>query len=110
MHYFCKVSEKKGTCYHEWQKGRWDGKTFWKEDSLLLHDDLLISLKLGGLLAEILSGYSSYGVVELNAFQWEQIYRRAGLIGGELKAAMDEAAPWVRENFAGNEVFSILGI
>lgn len=24
MKYFCKVSDKKGTCYHEWQKGKWD--------------------------------------------------------------------------------------
>lgn len=110
MNYFCKVSEKKGTCYHEWQKGKWDGKTFWKEDSLLLHDDLLVALKLGELLAEILPDYSSYGVVELNAFQWEKVYYRAGVIGGELKAAMDEAAVWVQENFARNEVFTILGI
>ena len=39
MKYFVKNSERESTCYHEFYKGKWDEKTFWKEDSLLLHDD-----------------------------------------------------------------------
>lgn len=33
MKYFVTDRERDGTCYHEFYKGRWDGKTFWKEDS-----------------------------------------------------------------------------
>lgn len=110
MKYFCRVSEKKGTCYHEWQKGKWDEKTFWREDSLLIHDDVLYSLKMGNLLAKFIPDYSEYGDFELNVSQWEQIYNEAGMIGGELKEAIDEAAAWVNENFITNEVFAIIGI
>lgn len=110
MKYFCKVSEKKGTCYHEWQKGKWDEKTFWKEDSLLIHDDVLFSLEMAGLLGEIIPDYSPYGYCEMNIFQWEQLFNKASLIGGQLKEAVDEASVWVNENFAQNEVFTILGI
>ena len=34
MRFFCVESERKGTCYHEFQKGKWDEKTVWKADSL----------------------------------------------------------------------------
>lgn len=110
MKYFCKVSEKKGTCYHEWQKGKWDEKTFWKEDSLLIHDDVLVSLKMSELLAEIIPGYSPYGYCEMNIFQWKQLFDKAASAGGQLKEAIDEASAWAAENFAENEVFTILGI
>lgn len=110
MKYFCKVSEKKGTCYHEWQKGKWDEKTFWKEDSLLIHDDVLVSLKMAELLAEIIPDYSPYGYCEMNIFQWNEFYNRAALLGGQLKAALDEAFAWINENFDENEVFTMLGI
>lgn len=81
-----------------------------REDSLLIHDDVLISTKIEKLLAEFIPDYFDYGVVELNVFQWEQIYREASLNGGEIKEAIDEAAAWVKENFTQNEVFTIIGI
>ena len=46
MKFFCTELERKGTCYHEFQKGKWDGKTFWKTDSLLLHDNIMCEVKL----------------------------------------------------------------
>lgn len=49
MKYFITNSEKIGTCYHEFYKGKWDGETFWKEDSLLLHDEVMFSHNLEGV-------------------------------------------------------------
>lgn len=33
MKYCCTELDRKGTCYHEFQKGKFKG-SFWKEDSL----------------------------------------------------------------------------
>ena len=41
MKYFVMLDECKNTCYHEFYKGEWDEETFWKNDSLYLHDDFL---------------------------------------------------------------------
>jgi len=32
MKYFCYVSDRVGTCYHEFYKGKWDGKNREKND------------------------------------------------------------------------------
>lgn len=31
MRFFCVESERKGTCYHEFQKGKWDEKQFGRQ-------------------------------------------------------------------------------
>ena len=41
MKYFIKDKDRKGTCYYEFYKGKWDGESFWKTDSILLHDDIV---------------------------------------------------------------------
>lgn len=35
MKYFCSVNNRAGTCYHEFYRGKWDDKTFWKSDSIV---------------------------------------------------------------------------
>ena len=57
MKYFCYVSDRVGTCYHEFYKGKWDGKTFWKSDSILLHDDTLEELQLYKAFTAVLPDY-----------------------------------------------------
>ena len=39
MKYFIFNNQRDGGSYHEFYKGKWDKKTFWKADSILLHDD-----------------------------------------------------------------------
>lgn len=102
-------SERKGTCYHEFQKGSWGG-TFWKEDSLLLHDDILRELKLYQLFREAAPEYSDYGETEIDKDKWAIICNRANVLGGDVKAAIDEADLWVEETFKTEERFTILGI
>lgn len=110
MKYFIKETERKGTCYHEFQKGKWDGKTFWHKDSLLIHDDIFFDLKLGNLFAETVSGYISYGETEISMEQWEAVYNKAESMGGGVKAAMEELKLWAEQNFQTEQVFTILGI
>ena len=38
MRYFIPVSERQGSCYFEFQPGRWRGR-FWLPDSILLADE-----------------------------------------------------------------------
>lgn len=110
MKYFCTETERKGTCYHEFQKGKWDGITFWRNDSLLLHDDICWELKLGKLLGKVIPEYDTYGNTEVTKEVWAEICERAEAIGGEVQAAIREADVWVQENFETEEVFYILGL
>ena len=74
MKYFVENSGRKGTCYHEFYKGKWDGATFRKDDSVFLHDDTLD--QCGGLveaLMLIIPSYDRYGPTEVFAADWEKI-------------------------------------
>ncbi len=108
--YFCTETERQGTCYHEFQKGKWDEHTFWKEDSLLIHGDMHLELKLYGLFKQALPKYDAYGDVEVNKEQWQAIYAMAQEIGGETSDAIKEADVWVQKCFETEEVFYMLGI
>lgn len=110
MKYFCTETEREGTCYHEFQKGKWDGCTFWKENSLLLHDDMFGELKLGKLFKMVIPEYDSYGNTEVTKAVWADVCQRAAVMAGEVQAAIQEADVWVQENFETEEVFYILGL
>ena len=110
MKYFRTNSELNGTCYHEFQKGKWDGVTFWKNDSLYLYDDILYDLKIVELLLSVIPAYDEFGETEINELQWNEICNTAASIGSELKAVIDEADVWARETFKTYRIFTILGI
>lgn len=110
MKYFCTEEERKGTCYHEFQQGKWDGKTFWKEDSLLMEDDVCWNLGFGKLLKETLPDYDPYANIEVTQVQWDEICQKVAALGGELAEAVGEADTWVHENFLTHEAFTILGL
>ena len=110
LQYFCTEENREGTCYHEFQKGKWDGHTFWKEDSLLISDEILFELELGKLFRKSLPGYDPYGPVEVNKEQWLMLLEAANQAGGAQMEAMQEANEWVQECFAAEGVFTILGI
>ncbi len=110
LQYFCRESERKGTCYHEFQKGEWDEHTFWKEDSLLLEDDKLAELKLSRIFKQAMAEYDSYGPVRVDKAQWSEVLRLAKEAGGAQWEAVCEADVWVQECFLTEAVFYILGI
>lgn len=110
MRFFGVESERKGTCYHEFQKGKWDEKTVWKADSLLLDDDVLEELKLYELFQVANSNYNYYGVTQIAKDEWKLIRNVANMRGGNIKEAIDEVDIWVTETFKTEEEFTILGI
>lgn len=109
MKVFCRDDERYGTCYHEFQRGEWDGCTHWCADSLCIHDDRMIETGLDVLLAECIPGYDPWGLTAVSLVQWEEVVRRAERIGGERAEAVREADEWVRADVAMTG-FVILGI
>ena len=110
LKYFCTEDKRQGTCYHEFQKGKWDQQSFWKEDSLLLSDDMFFELGLKSLFKKAIQGYDPYGPVEVSKEQWAMLLTAADGAGGAKQEALQEADAWVQECFATEEVFTILGI
>ena len=110
MKYFCFESNRVGTCYHEFYKGKWDKKTFWKSDSILLHDDTLIELEIYKAFAAVIPDYDTYGETQVNQSQWQAILDYASQLDTEAKIALAEATIWVNEVFENEEVFTILGV
>lgn len=110
MKYFMMLDECKGTCYHEFYKGKWDEKTFWKNDSLYLHDDILFDLKLEEVFYEANSSYDPFNETEINELQWQRIYKMAKTLGGEVFEVINEANEWATKTFKEYGLFTILGI
>lgn len=110
LKYFCTEEKREGTCYHEFQKGKWDEHTFWKEDSLLISDDMLAELKLSRLFRKGIQNYDPYGPVEVNREQWSVLLELAKENEGACLEALQEADVWVQECLSEHEVFTILGI
>ena len=112
MKYFVYDNQRKGTCYHEFYKGQWDGKTFWKSDSLFLHDDFLFHLNdLVDAIIEIAPCYDPYGETEITIEQWNKIGEIVKGKNKESQEAYREADLWLKgEVFPKYECFTILGI
>lgn len=110
MNYFIKSAEREGSCYHEFIKGKWDGKTVWSNNSVLLHDDTFNALKLYDLFALFVVNYDTYGITQINEQQWQAIYNKSKEIGGEVQSAIEELNHWCQHNFQTETVFTVLGI
>lgn len=111
MKYFTVNSERKGTCYREFYKGKWDGATFWKEDSIFLHDDILYSCSgFANVLTLIIPRYDPYGETEVSAADWEKIGKAIRQNDRSSVELYEEASVWAAEVFKTEECFTILGI
>jgi hypothetical protein len=110
MKYFVLSTERHGSCYYEFYKGTWDNKTFWKSDSIYLHDDVMYNLNIDKIFACVLTNYDPFGETEVTHLQWKDILKQAQITGGDTYAAILEADQWVSETFVEHNVFTILGI
>lgn len=111
MKYFVTNKDRQGTCYHEFYKGKWDGKTFWKDDSICLHDDVLWECSgFEEAIRTVISSYDPFGETEITQCQWEEIGR---LIEGKdamSKEIYAEANIWAEGVYKSHDCFTILGI
>lgn len=111
MKYFVRNCEREGTCYHEFYKGKWDGKTFWKEDSLLLHDDVMFKNQgFVEAVKEVITTYDPYGETEISLETWEKIGQIIIEKYEGSKELYQEADVCLNDVFKEYECFTILGI
>lgn len=111
MKFFIKNSDRKGTCYHEYLQGEWNGDTFWAEDSLYLHDDWMCDLDLyRKLFSKAIAGFDPYRDITVTRASWEKILEIAQAEDGQVAEFIEELRPWAEENFQKYEIFTILGI
>ena len=112
MKYFVTDEQREGTWYHEFYKGKWDEETFWKKDSLSLHDDVLIRIdEFEKAIVRVIPSYDPLGETEVYPVQWEEIGRIIRL--KDNKEAIElylEADAWAQDVFSSFECFTILGI
>jgi hypothetical protein len=109
MEYFITEDYRTNTAYYEFQKGKSDRNTFWKEDSLLLSDIIFRTLKLTKLF-NVIPNFDPYDIIEVTKKQWEEVKELAASIGGEVKELIEEADIWARNNFESFDCFTIVGI
>lgn len=111
MKYFVTNSERYGTCYHEFYKGKWDGKSFWKDDSLSLHDDVMLQNQgFIDAVMEVIPTYASLGVTEITPEAWQRIGQIIKEKDESSQELYQEANIWVNNVFREYECFTILGI
>lgn len=109
MKYFIFNNQRDGTCYHEFYKGKWDNHTFWKSDSIFLHDDLL-QRGFYDTLIEVIPEYDRFGITEVSAAQWLIIGKNILEKDAKSQALYNEVNDWVQNTLQSNNCFTILGI
>lgn len=115
MKYFTDNFERRGTCYHEFTCGKWDGKTFWSDNSLYLRDDYMSDLKLYELVfkpafAEHGGTFSRWGPNAVTREIWDSMLSHAMEVGGEVWELFSEITAWAEKNLSQYDEFGILGI
>ena len=111
MKYFVTASQRKGTCYHEFWRGKWDGVSFWSPDSILLHDDVLDDCRaFAEAMLAVIPAYAPFGITEVTHPQWEAVGALAEAAGGNAAELYAEADAWAREVFRTHDRFTVLGI
>ena len=109
MRYFVFDNQRKDTNYHELYKGKWDEKTFWKYDSIFLHDDFMF-LYFEEAIAEIIPTYDPFGETVISKEEWKEIGKIITTKSIESKEIYNEASVWLDEVFQNYNCFTILGI
>lgn len=111
MRFFVTDHERTGPCYYEFYKGRWDGETFWKKDSLFLEDPVLFqAVGFETALVECVPGYDPFGEMEITRGEWARMGKALASKDAFSQALYNEAAPWADEVFTVYGCFSILGL
>ena len=111
MKYFIRNNERKGTVYHEFYKGKWDEETFWKDDSLLLHDDVIFKGEgFGEAIIKVIPTYDSCGETEVSVEQWKKIGEEIKYKDEYSRELYEELDGWLEDVFKEYDCFTILGL
>lgn len=111
MKYFVLNSERRGTIYYEFCKGKWDGETFWKDDSIYLHDDVLYENQdFLNALVKIKPSFDLFGVTEFSREEWGRLRSEVQSYPNGCREMFKELDVWVMDTFSAYECFTVLGI
>lgn len=113
MKYFVYDEQRNGTVYHEFYKGKWDGRTFWKKDSISLGDDILyVHYGFAEAIMEVVPDYDAFGETEISYLEWKKIGKAVKNKSIEVQEIYNEADLWLNSKkvFQEYKCFTILGI
>lgn len=112
MKYFVNDDQRKGTCYHEFYKGKWDGEIFWAPDSIALHDDILYeAVAFTEAISAVFPEYDPSGEIEIDPERWKMIGEKIFQAGDQLALELyGEADKWAQSVFLSYGCFTVLGI
>ena len=111
MKYFLNEAQRKttgGTCYFEFQKGKFRNK-FWLNDSVYLHADTFDALMLYELFSDSIENFYDYSPTEVSKGQWETLVVKSKE-NEYWTDIIEELTPWVEECFTKHMCFTICGI
>lgn len=98
-----------GTCYFEFQRGRFRGK-HWLERSVYLHADQFEQLNLYDVFSEALPHFDCFSTTEVTPAQYGILKSLAMSRGGKAAAFITELDQWVQNCLYIENVFTICGI
>lgn len=111
MRYFLDEVQRKatgGTCYFEFQKGKFRNN-FWLKDSLCLHADFFDSLNLYELFSNSIEDFCYYAPTEVSKEQWDVLVAKSKE-NEHWMDVIEELAPWAEESLTKHKCFTICGI
>lgn len=106
MRYCCTNDQRGGTCYFEFQRGRFKG-VWWKDTSICLDSNEFDRLHLEEILPP---EFDYWDVTVITPSQWQQVCSKARNIGGEVQEVIEEIDAWAQNCFQTESVFSICGM
>ena len=109
MKYFIQNDQRSGSCYHEFYKGELDEHTFWKSDSIFLHDNVMADGFVEAIV-EVIPTYDSFGQTEISKSEWQEIGKRVFEKDITSQEQYKEANDWLKGVFERHTCFTILGI
>ncbi len=111
MKYFLSPTERKsqgGTCYFEFQKGKFKNK-FWLKNSVYIHANVFDSLGLCSLFSNSIDKFYYYGPTTVSIKQWNTLVKNSSEYE-HWNNVIEELRPWVEECFTEHSCFTIIGI
>ena len=109
MKYFIPYNQKVCGCYHEFYKGKWDKCTFWKYDSIFLHDDIMTDGFVEAII-EVIPTYNPFGETNVSILEWQEIGKKVLKKDTVSQEQYKEANNWLDSVFQTHQCFTILGI
>ena len=111
MKYFIYDYQRNGTCYFEFYKGKWDKKTFWNKDSILIDGDILLNCKdfIDSIL-EIIPTFDPFGATEISYANWKKIGKIILRKGTQSQEIFHEANELLKNAFTIYNCITILGV